>query len=133
MPRYSVLVEQGQQDYPLRLVQGVTHFFTVAWVDSENTPFNITDYVAELQIRRTDNADDPALVALTSVGDAGISLDLLNGLVIVTISADATDALPEMGEGDPGRYDLLMTAPGAGGHVDRLLAGPVTVQARVTR
>ena len=131
--RYPLLLEQGQQDWPLLLSQGANYFESFQYVGSDDVPFNLTGYEAEMQIRRTPGSDDPPLLTLTSDPEEGIQIDELNGTVIVSISSAQTAALPLMEGENTGWYDILLTAPGADAPVEKIVSGPVTVGATVTR
>ena len=132
MPLYPVTIEQGKQDWPIQIDQEATFFMAFQYTDSDDLPVPLTNYTAEMQIRRTVDAEDPPLLTLT-VANGGLELDEATGLVMVRITSVQSAALPELPESSPGVYDLLLTAPGANGAVEKLVSGTVQVRKTVTR
>jgi hypothetical protein len=109
--------------YNFTLDQGSTWTLQIVYKDSNGTPINLTNYTAEMQVRRKFDSDTPVLTLSTSNG--GITIVGATG----TLNLIATD---EQAAIDPGLYvyDLELST---GGVRTRLIQGTVTVSGEVTR
>lgn len=102
--------------------QGATWTTTLTLTDRD-----LTDCQARMQIRET-VASPSTLLSLTSDPAAGITIDPgPPGVITITITATQTAAMGWR----HGVYDLELVT--AGGDVERLLKGAVTVDFEVTR
>jgi len=109
--------------YNFTLDQGSTWTLQIIYNDPSGTPINLTNYTAEMQIRRKFDSDTPVLTLSTSNG--GITITGATG----TLDLIATD---EQADIEPGFYvyDLELST---GGVRTRLIQGQVTVSGEVTR
>ena len=109
--------------YNFTLDQGSTWTLQIIYNDPSGTPINLTNYTAEMQIRRKFDSDTAVLTLSTSNG--GITITGPTG----TLDLIATD---EQADIDPGLYvyDLELST---GGVRTRLIQGTVTVSGEVTR
>ena len=109
--------------YNFTLDQGSTWTLQIVYNDSNGVPVNLTNYTAEMQIRRKFDSDTAVLTLSTSNG--GITIVGATG----TLNLVATD---EQAAITPGLYvyDLELST---GGVRTRLIQGTVTVSGEVTR
>lgn len=113
----------------IAIQQGATFILPIYYKDSEGEPIDLTGYTAKMQIRQTRNAEDPALVDLTTE-NGGIIITADEGLVTIIISSDITAALDVLINGV---YDFFLFAPEASGLVYKDLQGKATVEGRTTK
>lgn len=96
-----------------------------AYTDEEdNTPIDLSDYTARMQVRETYESEETLLELTTENG--GIALGGTNGTIDILLSATATAALTFR----KAVYDLELVS---GTTVTRLIKGEVTVSPEVTR
>jgi hypothetical protein len=109
--------------YNFTLDQGSTWTLQIIYKDSNGNPINLTNYTAEMQVRRKFDSENSVLTLSTSNG--GITITGATG----TLDLIATD---EQADIDPGLYvyDLELNT---GGVRTRLIQGTVTVSGEVTR
>lgn len=111
--------------YDTIINQGDTFSRVITWLDANEDPIILTSYTAKMQLRTT--ADSDTVVLELSTENGGISLDELNGIITLFVSAD------DMAAVSPGsyKYDLEMTS--GGGIVQKILKGKIKILAEVTR
>lgn len=110
--KYSMEVDKGSV---FRLI------FTIK---TNETPWNLTGYTAEMKIRK--NSSTGAVLKTLNTTNGKIALGGTAGTVTITMSSSETDVLPV------GRhvYDLELVS--GGGEVNRVLEGRLLVNRGVT-
>lgn len=93
------------------------------------SPYDLTDAVARMQIRKRPGA--PVIATLTSAPDGGITLGGSSGDVDFELTASETEGWPVRGSLYSLAYDLEVTL--ADGTVHRVVEGAVIVSPDVTR
>jgi hypothetical protein len=111
--------------YNITVEKGATFRLQLAYKDSTGTPFDLTGWIARMQIR-AHQRDTTTLVSLTS-GGGGITVGTTDGLITVEIAAAVTAAIVPR----TGVYDLEVESPT--GFVARVLEGSVDFKPEVTR
>ncbi|MER5322323.1 LtfC-like domain-containing protein [Streptosporangium roseum] len=109
---------------PLLIEQGATFKHALA-IEDDNGPVILTGYTARMDIRPCPGS--ATLLHRLTTGNGGISINGPAGEITLTIPSAIT-ATFTWGRAE---YDLLLTAPDNAD--DRLIEGPVTVKAGVTR
>ena len=101
--------------------QGTTFSTSVTIADADGNAFNLTEYSAQAQIRKTYESITATDFSTT------IAVDPTTGLVTLELTAVQTAAL------EPGRYvyDLIITS--SGGIKTRVVEGIATVTPSVSR
>lgn len=108
--------------YDLYIDQGATFNRDFIYKDSDGNVQDLTDYTAQMQIRRSPGSSgDPLLDVNPTVTGA-------EGKVTLTLTDEQTQGLPAPFEG---YYDIEIESPG--GAVTRLVQGRVLVDPNVTR
>ena len=102
--------------------QGATFSHILLWRDVTDTPIDITNYTARMQIR----AKVTSATVLLDV-TPGLVIDGALGKVTITIADTVTDAITWL----RGKYDLEIES--AAGVVTRLIEGDVKVSFNTTR
>lgn len=115
------------QTVDLDIEQGSTFTRDFQWVLSDGvTPRDITGYVLRMQIRSAQKS--PAIVSLTSVASAGITItDAVNGRFTIKITDEQTDMFAVASA----KYDLEVEFPT--GDVKRLMQGSVAIDPNITQ
>ena len=110
--------------YDIRIEAWADWFLSLTWLEADGeTPVDLTDYEAKLQVRQL-YTDEEALLTLTSEVDEGIVLGGAAGTIEIHATAAQTALLPLAEKGTlPCYYDLRMTAPGSPGIATRLIEG----------
>lgn len=108
----------------LSIDQGVTYKHRFDYVDTTNTPIDISGYTARMQIR--ESVDDTVTVYDSTVG-SDIEIDGPNGTVTLTIPATTTEAFTF----SAGVYDIEIVSSQS--EVIRLVEGRVKIRPEVTR
>ena len=115
----------------LKIEQGATFDYPLAWQDETGTPINLTGYTARMQIR-SDIRSDVVLLSLTTENGM-IELTPLEGKIRILIPASITEDITW----NSGVYDLELVLPGTpspdNDYVYRFLQGNVSVLLEVTR
>jgi hypothetical protein len=112
-------------NYDFSIEQGASFSRVLTWKDAAETPINLTNYTARMQLRE---ALDASAVLLSLTTENGrIALGGALGTIALSISAVDTAALSK----ELMKYDLELVS--AGGVVTRLLQGNVTLNKEVTR
>ena len=108
--------------YNITAYQGATYDLNLTWTVN-NTPVNLTNYTAAMQVRESADAGT-AVLSLTN--GSGITLGGTSGTIALNIAANT------MGAVVAGQYvyDLELNS---GSAVTRLIQGNFDVQAEVTR
>jgi hypothetical protein len=109
---------------PLEIDQGEDFFGQVVWTDELNSPMNVIS-PCQLDIR---NAAGTLILSL-AVG-TGLAVSNSTGIIQISLTKAQTIALA------PGdyAYDLFATISATTGNkVDRIIAGPVNVNKRITQ
>lgn len=109
-------------NYNITAYQGATYNLNLIWTIAD-TPVNLTNYTAAMQVR--ENAAATAVILDLST-ESGITLGGTAGTIAITVPADTMAAT------QPGNYvyDLELDS---GDEVTRLLQGGFAIQAEVTR
>lgn len=118
----------ASNQYDIEIQEGATFSLELTWYDDDSgeTPVDITDYTARMQIREFKDSVEP-LMTLSNEGEgAQITLGGVAGTIAIVISAEATESLND------GVYDLELTAPETG-IVTRLIQGKVIYSPQVTQ
>lgn len=113
--------------YDIYIEQGATYNLTITVRDDDDVLRDLTGYSARMHIRTTIEAPDPPMLALTTA-NSRIALGGVAGTVVLLIEDEDTALLTA---GGPYVYDLELES--AGGDVERLIEGEVTVDREVTR
>lgn len=113
--------------YNVEIDQGADWFLNVNYDNPDGTPVNLTGYSARMQLRSLPS-DTTAVLTLTTVGGAGITITALTGLVALHATADQTRVIDE----GTYYYDLEITDDFTD-IVTRLIQGQAVVSAEVTR
>lgn len=113
-PTYNIMVEQGS-----------TFILSIVWKDPTGVPYDLTGYVARMQLRRSLSDTTVLLEATTTNGY--IVLGTTGGTVDVSIPAAVTAALNFV----DGVYDIELES--GAGIVKRLIQGAVELSKEVTR
>lgn len=88
----------------LEITKGTTFSFQVEWDDdSTGLPVSLSGYDAKLQVRPA--IGDPNVLVELTVGNGGLSFDLVNGIITAYFSADSTKDITY----SAGTYDMLLT------------------------
>lgn len=87
-------------------------------------PFDLTDYTARMQVRRTIEASTP-MIELTTEND-GISIQGILGAVTITMTPSQTSSIQNSGV-----YDIEIID--SSGNVSRLVQGDFIISYEVTR
>jgi len=111
----------GRRNFTIE--QGAT-FTTNFTVKTGSTPWNLTSYVARMQVRAAAGASS-TLLSLTNGN--GITLGGAAGTVAISVPATTTAGLI------PGRHVYDFELESAGGEVWRVIEGKFTVKQEVTR
>lgn len=111
--------------YDIEIEQGATFRMLLQWLDSNESPVDLSGYTARMQIRRTHSSNVTLAEATTE--DGRIVLSGATGFVTVVLPAEATAAI----KGESAVYDLELES--ADGFVTRLIEGEVTISREVTR
>lgn len=113
--------------HDLTIEQGATWEESVQWlVPGTETPVDLTNYTARMQIR-PNASSDVVYASLTSSPAAGITITAATGIVTMRMSATTTAALSWR----DAVYDLELES--STGVVTRLIEGRVTLSREVTR
>jgi hypothetical protein len=113
--------------YDLYIEQGVTYTKTFTWYDSTNTPVDLTDYTAIMQVR--ESIDDDEVLVASNTDPVGITLTL--GGALGTITVDIAASISNALDFDIAVWDINLTNTGTG-VVTRLLEGEVKFSKAVT-
>lgn len=116
---YDIVIKQGANFY--------WQIYVVDEVDGVETPTDLTNYTAKMQIRKT--VDNTTVFAEYSTINGLITIDESNGILTINVPAATTAAYDSDFKGV---YDLEITAP-VSGFVDRIIQGAAVVNAEVTR
>jgi hypothetical protein len=108
--------------YNISAKQGATYSQTFT-VENDGTPWNLTGYLARMQVRRS-FSDSGKLLDLVS--PTNITLSSV-GVITVTVSASAMADVPS------GRWLYDLEVQSTGGEVYRVLEGRFVVSPEVTR
>jgi hypothetical protein len=113
--------------HPITIEQGANVVIPlIIWtVLNVPPPVDLTGYTAAMMIRQ--NINDPNPVISLSSPSNGIVLGGTAGTITITISPSMTSPL------NPGMYVYDLKIIDSNGNPQRLLQGPVTVSAAVTR
>ena len=124
--------------YSFTIEQGATTDFEIAYKDSANSPIDLTDYTARMQIKPTAGSDITYLTLSSSLGTCGTGLNLsgssglnppTSGTIGVFISAKSSSLLSF----DNASYDLeIASGSGACAVVTRLIEGKIKLVQEVT-
>lgn len=110
--------------HDITIDQGSTFVYEAVWTDVDDNVIDLTDYKARMQARHSLDSEEAFLLLTTENG--GITLDELNGKVILQMTPADTSALPAGG----GYYDIELQS--GDGVVTRLLEGLLIVSREVT-
>jgi hypothetical protein len=111
-------------NYDITCDQGATFSRVITWRNSNNTPIDLTNYTARMQVRA--NYPSTTVVLSLTTENAGIALGGALGTITLAATATATAAITA----DQYVYDLEMIT---GSQVTRLVEGTFTVTPEVTR
>jgi len=112
----------GKHNY---VIEEGTDWESNLWLSNEDeTPKDLTDYTAQMQIR--EQLEGPVIKELTS--GSGITITAVEGKIELALTVAETRLLQIRS----GVYDLELTS-GAPAKVTRLLEGTITVTPEVTR
>jgi hypothetical protein len=111
--------------HDITIEEGATFQLLAYWKNSAGEAYDITDWSARMQVRRTAKSEEVVL-SFTS-DDGSIVVGTTDGLVTVTGLATLLTELPTK----PCVYDLELESPD--GFVKRLLEGSATISQEVTR
>lgn len=114
--------------FPLKIDQGATYDKVLTWKTGTKAvavPVDLTDCTARAQIR--EEIDSSAVLLELTTENGRIQLGGPAGTIRILIDAITTAAI----SWESGVYDLEVVFPS--GHVDRRLAGNVSVSKEVTR
>jgi hypothetical protein len=111
-------------NYDITCDQGATFSRVITWRNSNNTPIDLTNYTARMQVRA--NYPSTTVVLSLTTENAGIALGGALGTITLAATATATAAITA----DQYVYDLEMIT---GSQVTRLIEGTFTVTPEVTR
>lgn len=111
----------------IKIEKGATFIYNLTWKDSNNSPVDLTDYTARMQVRQKYTSDVKLLDLTTENG--GITLGGVAGTIAIVGSATDTAAIADNIKS--GVYDLELISPT--GTVKRLLEGEVDIRPEVTR
>ena len=108
-------------------IEAGTDWERTLWLQEEDeTPKNLTDYTAKMQIR--EELEAPVIKELSS--GSGITITAVEGKIYIVMTDVETKALGIT----RGVYDLFLTSPvGEGSKLTKLLYGDVYVPQAVTR
>ena len=108
---------------PIHIEQGASYFRVYQYLNPDGTPFDLTDYVASMSIKRQVNVK--SVLLHLSVDNGRIEVDPIEGKVIIDLNASDTASLP------PGNhvYDILLRKGEDG---IRLVKGTVSVEEGIT-
>ena len=117
------------------IYQGATYWEEWTWLDSDQDPVNLTNYVARMQIREEvdsptkliDIASDNSNPDQTMFIGGKVEQDPTNGMYGIWLAAGITEAI----QWESGRYDIELVA--SDGYVRRIQEGKVRVKREVTR
>lgn len=120
--------------YNLTMWQGSTFGLTVTVNTANNTPQNLTNYSARMQLRSSYKSTTIEESLTTANGE--ITIDGANGAITLTLTAPRTANISvDLTNGKPPRtvyvYDLEIEDNG--GTVSKILYGDATVYGEVTR
>lgn len=113
--------------YDLYIEQGVTYTKIFTWFDSTDTPIDLTNYTALMQVRYS--IDDPTILVASDSTPAGIVLTL--GGALGTITVDIAASISAALDFDIAVWDINLTHTPTG-VVTRLLEGEVKFSKAVT-
>jgi hypothetical protein len=117
-------------NYSITIIQGSTFNLELQYLDSEETPINLTDYHTQMQIRPdfADNTNTIYATLSSSLDDdgSGIVINGEIGSITLNLSAEKTKNL----NFDEALYDLELYS---GSFVTRILEGKVKLRKEVTR
>lgn len=118
--------------YDISIEQGATFTLPIYYQDENGDPVPLSGAIARMQIREKWYQDDPdaepyiSLTMTPTLAGDGITINTTQALIEVTISDETTAGFTWR----KGVYDLEIEY--AGGSVDRLLKGKVTLDKEVT-
>lgn len=112
--------------YNFTIKQGITFTKTVIWKDNSNTPYDLTDYTAAMQLRK--DYDSEIIIELTTE-NGKIVIDPLLGKVSLILTDVETAAFDE--DDFPCVYDLELSVGGA--VTKRLLEGSIDLSREATQ
>jgi hypothetical protein len=121
------VIDMAAGRYDLYIEQGVTYTKIFTWYDSTNTPIDLSDYTAIMQVRYSVD-DDTVIVASDSI-PAGIVLTL--GGALGTITVDIAASISNALDFDIAVWDINLTHTPTG-VITRLLEGEVKFSKAVT-
>jgi hypothetical protein len=124
--------------YSFTIEQGATTDFEIAYKDSANSPIDLTDYTARMQLKPTAGSDITYLTLSSSLGTCGTGLNMggssganppTSGTIGVFISAHSSSLLTF----DNAFYDLeISSGSGVCSVVTRLIEGKVKLVQEIT-
>jgi hypothetical protein len=97
------------------------------WKDSSNTPVDLSNYEARMQIRET--VDSATVIDELTTANGGITLGGSAGTIDLYLGATETDAIAI----SSGVYDLEIYDPLDDDDVTRLVEGSISIKTSVTR
>ena len=115
----------------ITIEQGATFELNLRYTDANGAAIPLTGWTARMQVRATHASPSPALDLPGA--DGTITLDSEPGLIVVTVPADVTAALPLYGKASAAYVYDLEIAETATGRVKKLLKGTATIEAEVTK
>lgn len=94
------------QNFQLNIIQAATFSRTIAFVNSDGYPIDLTDFTAQMIFRTT--LEDEDIIIELSTNDNSIIIGELAGTITFTISASDT---AELANGQQMVYNLFITSP----------------------
>lgn len=107
--------------YDLTIEQGTTFRRVVDYRDASGGPFDLTGWEARLQVRQVKPRGSVVTELTTAAGET-VSLEPVEGRVVVTLSSELTASMPA------GNYAYHLDLVAPAGDVIRILRGVVTVR-----
>lgn len=113
------------ETYELNINQGANLSLEIALKNEDQTPLNLTGFIARMQLRASYNS--PEIVVELTTENGRILINALAGILTLALSAQTTAALIAKNY----VYDLEIVSPT--GFVTRVLQGEAIVSPEVTR